>query len=60
MAVVVLAVSVSLVDAERLARLIVEICAGALAYGLSTLALWFAAGRPLGAESYLLERWSRR
>jgi O-antigen/teichoic acid export membrane protein len=60
MAVVVLAVSVALVDAERLARLIVEICAGALAYGLSTLALWFAAGRPLGAESYLLERWSRR
>jgi len=27
-----------------------------LVYVLSTLALWRAAGRPLGAESYLLER----
>jgi len=27
-----------------------------LTYGLSTLALWLAAGRPPGAESYFLER----
>jgi len=56
MSAVVSAVSVALVDAERVLRLIAEIGAGALVYVLSTLALWRAAGRPLGAESYLLER----
>jgi len=56
MSAVVSAVSVALVDAERVLRLIAEIGAGALVYGLSTLALWRAVGRPLGAESYLLER----
>ncbi len=56
MSAVVFAVSVALVDAGRLPRLIAEIGAGALVYSLSTLALWLAAGRPLGAESYSLER----
>jgi len=56
MSAVVFAVSVALVDAGRLPRLIAEIGAGALVYCLSTLALWLAAGRPLGAESYSLER----
>lgn len=56
MAGAVLGVSALLVDAGRLPRLIAEIGVGALVYGLSTLALWRASGRPLGAESYLLER----
>jgi len=56
MAAVVMGVSVALGDAGRVGRLAAEIAAGAAAYGLSTLALWVAAGRPPGAESYFLER----
>ena len=56
MCVVVVAVSVALVDAARLPRLLAEIGAGAAVYGLSTFMLWLAAGRPSGAESALLER----
>jgi hypothetical protein len=56
MTLVVIAVSAVLVDVQRLPRLIAEIGSGALVYCLSTLTLWLAAGRPPGAESYLLER----
>jgi len=49
------AVSVALVDIERLPRLIAKVGAGVSVYGLSTLVLWLAAGKPLGAESYLLK-----
>ena len=56
MTVVVSQVTAALVDAGRLPRLITEIGAGVLVYGLSTLALWLASGRPVGAESYLLDR----
>ena len=55
MTVAVSAISVALVDVERLPRLIAKVGAGVSVYGLSTLVLWLAAGKPLGAESYLLK-----
>ena len=60
MTLVVSAVSVALADVERLPRLIAKVGAGVSVYGLSTLALWLAAGKPLGAESYLLKWWLAR
>jgi O-antigen/teichoic acid export membrane protein len=60
MTLVVSGVSVALADIERLPRLIAKVGAGVSVYGLSTLVLWLAAGKPLGAESYLLKWWLAR
>jgi hypothetical protein len=54
MTLVVSAVSVALVDAQPLPRLVAKVGAGMLVYATSTLVLWLAAGKPPGAESYLL------
>ena len=60
MTIVVMAVSIVLADTERLPRLMAEVATGALIYASSTLALWVSAGRPPGADSYLLKRWLER
>ncbi|MES2152917.1 MAG: lipopolysaccharide biosynthesis protein [Pseudomonadota bacterium] len=39
-----------------LTALVLETLSGALVYALTVLALWWAAGRPAGAEQYALER----